>query len=252
MATWVIGDVQGCFDSLEALLGKIEFSPTDRLWFVGDLVNRGPRNVAVLRWVRDLGERAVVVLGNHDLHVIGRALGVFGPKRRDTIDDVLSAPDRDALIDWLRRRPFVHRDGRWLMVHAGLLPSWTVDDAELLARSYESQLASNDAARLLSDESDGLQAMVRLRMLDKKGRPLDFDGAPRDAPRSAIPWFDAPERRWRDVTVLFGHWSQLGFHRSDDAICLDSGCVWGHQLTAFRLDDGAIRAVDAVEPAAPF
>jgi bis(5'-nucleosyl)-tetraphosphatase (symmetrical) len=262
VATWVVGDIQGCFDTLMHLLVRVGFSAArDRVWLVGDLVNRGPRSVDVLRWARALGDRATVVLGNHDLHLIARALGVAGPKRRDTVEDVLRAHDRDELIDWLRARPLVHVEElsgrRVAMVHAGLFPSWTVDDAVREARALEAALGGSreDATALLRERntprSESLQAFVRLRMLDASGRIADYDGAPADAPAGLVPWFAAPGRRSRDTTIVFGHWSTLGLHRGDGVVGLDTGCVWGRALTALRLDDGTVVSERAVEPAAP-
>jgi len=253
MATYVVGDVQGCYQTLRALLSAAKFSDGDRLWLVGDLVNRGPRSLEVLRYVSGLGERATVVLGNHDVHLLGRALNVYGAKRRDTLDEVLVAPDRRILIDWLRRRPLLYREGDWLMVHAGLLPRWSTAEAESEARRLEAVLAGPDAVSLLGDKrSESLAALTRLRMLrDSDGGPADYDGSPADAPKGLVPWFSAPQRRSLDVTVLFGHWSQLGLHRGAHEIGLDTGCVWGGSLTALRLDDGALFSEPAREsPAA--
>jgi len=252
MATYVVGDVQGCYQTLRALLSSAKVSHGDRLWFVGDLVNRGPRSLEVLRFVESLGERVTVVLGNHDLHLIGRALGLYTAKRRDTLDEVLAAPECNRLVDWLRRRPLLHRDGGWLMVHAGLLPRWSTSAAEAEARRLEHLLAGPDVGALLTDKhEESLAALVRLRMLRTDGVPADYDGSPADAPRGLVPWFRAPDRRSLDVTVLFGHWSQLGFHRGAHEIGLDTGCVWGGRLTALRLDDGMVFSEPAREiPAA--
>lgn len=249
MATYAIGDVQGCATTLERLLVRIGFAGHDRLWLVGDLVNRGPRSADVLRLVRGLGERAVVVLGNHDLHLLARAAGLEPAKRRDTLDDVLSAPDRAPLLDWLRTRPLLHRDGAWLMVHAGLLPAWTVDEAEARAREVEALLAQGRLAELLGDSrpARSLRVLTRLRTCRDDGRLCDFDGAPEDAPDGCQPWFSSPKRRSTEVTVLFGHWSALGLHLGADAIGLDTGCVWGRTLTALRLEDRAVFSEPARE-----
>jgi len=262
VATWVVGDVQGCFDTLMRLLVRVDFSAArDRVWLVGDLVNRGPRSLEVLRWARALGDRAVCVLGNHDLHLIARALGVAGPKRRDTLDDVLRAHDGAELVDWLRARPLLHveevGERRVAMVHAGLLPWWSLDDAAREARALEATLAGSrdDAAALLRERGgargEALQAFVRLRMLDERGRVSDYDGPPDRAPPGLCPWFATPDRRTHDALIVFGHWSALGLYRGADVVGLDTGCVWGRALTALRLDDDTVVSERAVEPAAP-
>ncbi len=248
MATWVVGDVQGCFRTLDKLAHRLGWRKgRDRVVFCGDLVNRGPRNADVLRWVRDRGAEAV--LGNHDVHLLARAGGLAAAKRRDTLDDVLGAPDRDELLAWLRARPLVWRDGAFAVVHAGFLPQWSIDDAEKLARETEvavrerfAELWSAPVADAWDERARGLTrarlvlaVMTRLRVCDDDGRmDLSFDRAPEDAPRGLKPWFDvrrAPE------TVVFGHWSALGLHVGDRAICLDTGCVWGGTLSALCLDD---------------
>ncbi|MCU0230490.1 MAG: symmetrical bis(5'-nucleosyl)-tetraphosphatase [Acidobacteria bacterium] len=268
MAVYAIGDIQGCWEPLQRLLAKAAFDPArDRLWLVGDLVNRGPASLEVLRWARELGDRAVIVLGNHDLHLIGRAMGTTRPRPSDTLDDVLAAPDRDALVAWLRARPFAHREGRFLMVHAGLLPEWTVADAMAAARVLEQALQGPDAgaAELLAGlhaksaprpgapQSDAerrglaLAALVRIRCLDPRTGALDlrYKGPPDQAPDGLIAWCDAPTRREREVTLICGHWSALGLHIRPDLIAIDTGCWMGRSLTAVRLDDGAVFQVDA-------
>jgi bis(5'-nucleosyl)-tetraphosphatase (symmetrical) len=259
MATYAIGDVHGCFKTLQKLLRKIQYDPRhDRLWFVGDLVNRGPRSLAVLRWAAEQGDRIVAVLGNHDLHLLGRAAHVSAPKRRDSLAEVLEAPDRDDLLDWLRHRPLLHREGEHLLVHAGLFPAWTPERAEELARETEAALrgrspdllASND--RKLDERWDerlppeervrvALAGFARIRTLDEGGRMCaSFSGPPDQAPEGCRPWFVDPERRSGGVTVLFGHWAALGLWMEDGLAGLDSGCAWGRELTALRLDDGRL------------
>ena len=260
MATYAIGDVHGCFKTLQKLLRKIQHDPRhDRLWFVGDLVNRGPRSLAVLRWAAEQGDRIVAVLGNHDLHLLGRAAHVSEPKRRDNLAEVLEAPDRDDLLAWLRRRPLLHREGGHLLVHAGLFPSWTPELAEELAREAEAVLqgpgfqelvASNDRK---ADESwDGnlpagervrvaLAGFAKIRTVDANGRMCaSFSGPPAQAPAGCRPWFADPGRRSRGVAVVFGHWAALGLWREDGLAGLDTGCAWGRDLTALRLDDGKL------------
>lgn len=268
MATYAIGDVHGCFATLKRLLSRIGYSPKDdRLWLVGDLVNRGPRSLAVLRWAAELDPgRAVVVLGNHDLHLLARAQGLAKERRRDTLDPILAARDRDDLLAWLRARPLLHRENGHLLVHAGLLPEWTAADAESLAREVEEELRSDRAGRLLGslrDEPPGpwraaltggarrrlaLAAFTRLRTLTPgRGLCTDFSGSPEEAPGGCLPWFDVPGRESRDTTVLFGHWAALGYRKREGTVALDSGCAWGRELTAFRLDDGRAFQVPAGE-----
>lgn len=253
MATYAIGDVQGCWDNLCALLERIAPGPGDRLWLTGDLVNRGPRSLEVLRWARDQGDRLVAVLGNHDLHLVSCARGVRRPRKADTFHDVLDAPDGDELVDWLARRPLVHREEDWLMVHAGLLPAWSAGDAEALAREVE---AAGLSERLLGswrkaprawrstlDAGDrhamAVAAFATIRCVDRTGAmDRDFDGPPGEAPPGLVAWFDHPARRSRDVRVVCGHWAALGLLLRPDLAALDSGCVWGGSLTALRLEDG--------------
>jgi bis(5'-nucleosyl)-tetraphosphatase (symmetrical) len=260
MATYAIGDIHGCFRTFRRLLRRVQFDAgQDRLWLVGDLVNRGPRSLAVLRWVAELGDRAVTVLGNHDLHLLARAAGVAGPKRRDTLDDVLEAKDRDDLLVWLRSRPLVHREDGVLMVHAGLFPQWTPEAAGEVAREVEEELRSGPALPLLeaidrkAEErwQEGLRrpervrialaGFAKLRTLDDKGRMCaGFSGPPEEAPRGCRPWYAVPGRRSAGVRVVFGHWAALGLKLGDGVAGLDTGCAWGRELTALRLDDGAL------------
>jgi bis(5'-nucleosyl)-tetraphosphatase (symmetrical) len=260
MATYAIGDLQGCFEPLERLLKSIAFDAArDRLWFVGDLVNRGPDSLACLRFVRGLGDAAVCVLGNHDLHLICVAEGVERTRKRDTLDDVLAAPDRAALLEWLRQRPLMHVEGTHALVHAGLVPEWTVARARELAGEVEARLRAPDyrdfLARMYGDEpdrwDDGLagverlrvivNAMTRLRVCDASGAMvMGFKGEPGEASDAWTPWFDMPGRRSRDHALVCGHWSALGLCLRPDLLSLDSGCVWGRGLTAVRLEDRAL------------
>jgi bis(5'-nucleosyl)-tetraphosphatase (symmetrical) len=260
MATYAIGDIQGCYGTFRRLLDRIEFDASrDRLLLVGDLVNRGPKSVEVLRWAMR-NERAVAaVLGNHDLHLIARALGAVGRKKRDTVDDVLDARDRDDLIDWLRTRPLAHRENGHLLVHAGILPCWSAEDAERLAGEAEEALQSRDAGRILESLGEQpeepwsetlrgiervrliLQVLTRLRTCTRDGIPcLDFSGPPAEAPPGCRPWFEAPGRKEKEVTIVFGHWAALGLYLGPHAIGLDTGAVWGNKLTAIRLKDRAV------------
>jgi len=264
MATYAIGDLQGCFEPLERLLARIAFDRArDRLWFVGDLVNRGPDSLACLRFVKDLGDRAVTVLGNHDLHLLCVAEGVEPARKRDTLEAVLDAPDRGELLQWLRTRALMHVEGPFAMVHAGLLPEWSVDEARRLAREVEAVLGAPDyrdfLARLYGDEpsrwSDSLRgverlrgivnAMTRLRVCRADGAmALSFKGEPGETSEGLTPWFDMPARRNSDHTIVCGHWSALGLCTRPRLLSLDSGCVWGRALTAVRLDDRALFQVD--------
>jgi bis(5'-nucleosyl)-tetraphosphatase (symmetrical) len=258
MAIYAVGDVQGCFDELQALLGKIGFARRDRLWFVGDLVNRGPKSLEVLRFVRDLGERAVTVLGNHDLHLVTQHEGFERPRADDTFTDVLRARDRRELVDWLRTRPMMHVAGAHAMVHAGLLPQWRVGKALKLAREVESALRGRRYRDFLSnmygskpDEwSDGLEgwdrlrvivnAMTRMRFCTPAGK-MDFKAKGARAPKGYRAWFDLRPKEKHGL--VFGHWSALGLKVRSRFAALDSGCVWGGKLTAMRLQDRRLYAV---------
>jgi bis(5'-nucleosyl)-tetraphosphatase (symmetrical) len=263
MATYAIGDVQGCFDALQRLVARIAPGPGDKLWLVGDLVNRGPDSLAVLRWAKAQGDRVVCVLGNHDLHLLGRALGVRWPGKRDTLDDVLRAPDREDLIEWLRQRPLLHREGNRILIHAGLHPAWTPDEAEARARSAENLLRGKrwhellgalgkDNVKIDAALATGLQTMewlTRARVcerVDSEVRSVsDFTGTPQEAPKGCVPWFEYPGRRCAEVTVVCGHWAALGLRVVPGLVALDTGCVWGQRLTAVRLEDKAVISVGA-------
>lgn len=257
MATYAIGDVQGCCDALHALLGEIGFSPSrDMLWFVGDLVNRGAQSAAVLRFVRSLGERAIVVHGNHDLHTLAVAAGRAKRRADDTLEDLLAAPDRDALLDWLRMRPLLHVDREYVMVHAGLLPSWSLAQAAELAAEVEAALhapahlelyaslygsrpaAWNDALRGPERMRVIVNAMTRMRFCTPDGA-MDFSvkGEVEKALPGYLPWFEVRTRKTRGVPIVCGHWSALGLRITPDLLALDTGCVWGGRLTAIRLED---------------
>lgn len=257
MATYAIGDVQGCFAALENLIHRIGFtSPKDRLLFVGDLVNRGPESLRVLRYVRSLDSEATTVLGNHDLFLLAAAAGVVPPRPKDTLSDILRAPDRAHLVDWLRQQRLVYRTNQFTMVHAGFLPQWTVEEAELLAAEVEDALQGPDHQRLLralytgprlqwSTALTGMERLVaiatiltRLRICSPAGVvDMDFSGPPSEAPNGYQPWFEVQGRRSRTTTIVCGHWAALGLHLAENLIALDSGCVWGHRLTAVRLED---------------
>ncbi|MFN0150311.1 MAG: symmetrical bis(5'-nucleosyl)-tetraphosphatase [bacterium] len=257
MATYAIGDIQGCYSALRRLLDKCRFDPArDRLWLVGDLVNRGPHSLAVLRFVKGLGTRAITVLGNHDLHLLTVAAGHVRPHRADTLDAVLRASDRDELLHWLRHRKMMHAEGGYAMVHAGLLPQWSIAKALKLAREVEAALQGDRhdgfLRRMYGNKperwSDGLSGIGRLRVITNAftrmrictadGR-MEFrhKGKPVNLPKGYLPWFSSPRRRSRGTRVIFGHWAALGLYLQSDAIGLDSGCVWGGALTALRFSD---------------
>ncbi len=252
MATYAIGDVQGCFEELCALLARIGFDRArDRLWFVGDLVNRGPASLAVLRFVKALGERAVVVLGNHDLHLVCQHEGIERRREDDTFDDVLAAPDAKELVDWLRARPMMHAEGRFAMVHAGLLPQWTVRDALSLGKEVERALAAPDYRDFLAnmygrepgrwdDRLAGwdrlrviVNAMCRMRFCTPEGA-MDLESTGAEPPAGHMAWYEA---RREDTTIVCGHWSALGLKLTERLAALDAGCVWGGALCALRLED---------------
>ena len=259
MAVYAIGDIQGCYDELRELLATIHFDPEcDRLWFVGDLVNRGPKSLETLRFVRDLGTTAITVLGNHDLHLLAAAYGI----RPDTIDDetlepVLAATDRDELIDWLRRRPLLHHDADlgYLMVHAGLPPQWDLSLARQCAGEVESVLRSDRLEAFLSHmygnkprqwsrELTGwdrlrfiVNCFTRMRFCDRKGKlELKSSGPPGSQPDGYYPWYEIPGRASEGMNIIFGHWSTLRTTDIPGIFPTDSGCLWGGQLTALRID----------------
>ena len=267
MATYAIGDVQGCYDALQRLLDLVRFDPAqDQLWFAGDLVNRGPQSLQTLRFVRKLGNKAVTVLGNHDLHLLAVAHG-GKPSRRDTLDDILRAPDCDELLDWLRRQPLLHMPDHspFAMLHAGLPPQWTLADAQRCAREVEARLQRSDYKKLLGDMygdeprtwSSDLRGMRRLRFIincftrvrycDSEGRlDLRQKGKPGSQPHDLMPWFAVPKRRSLERMLICGHWSTLGrVHWPEYRLYgLDTGCLWGGRLTALKLEDQSQHAIN--------
>ncbi|WP_198970674.1 symmetrical bis(5'-nucleosyl)-tetraphosphatase [Xylophilus sp. ASV27] len=263
MALYCIGDVQGCDSALQRLLDTLGFSPSrDTLYLLGDMVNRGPESAAVLRRLMAYGDAARCVLGNHDLHLLAVAHGIRPAHRADTLDAILAAPDRAAMLDWLRQQPMARRLAHGtqdlLLVHAGVLPDWAAEDVMALAAEVESALRGPGLpdflrsmygntpaawdARLAGSERLRVvvNALTRLRFCTPEGR-MDFavkEGAAQ-APAGLLPWFDLPQRRTRGMTVVFGHWSTLGWLERPDLLSLDTGCVWGGCLSAVRL--GATR-----------
>ena len=264
MARYAIGDIQGCYSRLQELLERIE-SGTDqpRYTFVGDLVNRGPASLDTLRKIRSLGDRAQVVLGNHDLHLLAAAHGIRKPHADDTFAEILNAPDRDELIDWVRRRPLALFEDGHLMVHAGVVPQWTAQQTCSLAHEVETVLRGPGWIDFLRDMygnqparwSDDLTGTDRLRCIVNALTRIRFcsaDGtlelASKEAAGAALPgylpWFDVPGRKTENITVVFGHWSALGLLLRPNLIGLDTGCVWGGKLTAVCVDDRALFQVD--------
>lgn len=259
MSVYAIGDLQGCYDPFRRLLDTIEFEPDrDELWLTGDLVNRGPKSLKTLRYVRSLGAAAITVLGNHDLHLLALAHDIrYSGDKFDSLWKVLAADDCDELLDWLRCRPLAHFDKQLntLMVHAGVPPQWTVKKTLARAREVEEELKGDDYEEFLANMygnsprrwTSGLSgqkrlriivnALTRMRMVDEDGR-LDFThtGPPETAGKGLVPWFRAENARWRGSRVVFGHWSALGLIVEPELIAVDTGCVWGRDLTAVRLN----------------
>ena len=271
MAIYLIGDVQGCDDALQQLLEKISFSPSrDTLYLLGDLVNRGPSSAAVLRRLKNCGSAAQCLLGNHDLNLLAIAGGVRTPHRKDNLNCILEASDRASMLDWLQwQRMAISEtvdDHIVLMVHAGVLPSWTASETMLLAAEVETVLRSPDLSDFLREMfndqpnswTDTLQGtsrlrvivnvLTRLRFCDAQGKmELTFKGSADSAPSGYMPWFDAPDRKTAPVTVAFGHWSTLGWLERSDVVALDTGCVWGGSLSAMRLAGQGVGAPLAQE-----
>lgn len=268
MATYAIGDVQGCHDALQRLIRLIEFDQNiDRLWFVGDLVNRGPDSLSVLRSIKNLQDRAVVVLGNHDLFLLAVAENIATVRPEDTLQAILEDPDRDELLQWLRHQRLFYREGPFALVHAGLLPQWSIDETERLAHEVEVGLqgpAYRDILRALypsthlqwSSELTGsarlatiIKVLTRLRACAPDGRTeSSYNGHPDRIPHGYFPWFRIKDRKHRDTTIVCGHWAALGLHCDDHLLAIDSGCVWGRQLTAVRLEDRTIFQVECHTP----
>ena len=265
MATYAIGDIQGCYDSLQRLLALCDFDPArDRLWMVGDLVNRGPHSLETLRFFRSLGPAALTVLGNHDLYLLMVAEGgVAYRSRKDTLQDIFDAPDCGELLAWLRQQPLCHTEGNYCLVHGGLLPQWTTARARELAREVEAKLQGPDFREFIlnlwgseptawSDDLTGwdrlrviVNAMTRMRFCTLDGA-MEFKtkGTPDNAPADHLPWFDLPGRQSADAVLITGHWSALGLKITPNLLALDSGCLWGGHLTAVRLEDRQVFQVD--------
>lgn len=264
MSTYAVGDIQGCYDSLRRLLDICDFDPAaDNLWLVGDLVNRGPRSLETLRFVRALGSSATTVLGNHDLYLLMIAEGFGKRGKDDTLDAVLKAPDCEELLGWLRQQALCHLADGYCMVHAGLLPQWTVLAARRLADEVEQALRGDSYRELMAnlwgsepaDWSEALEGWSRLRVIVNALTRMRFcspagvmefrtKGEVSKAPAGYLPWFDVPGRKSAGSVLITGHWSALGLQIRPDLLALDSGCLWGGHLTAVRLEDRAVFQVD--------
>lgn len=255
MSIYAIGDIQGCYDELLKLLDKIKFSPDkDQVWFTGDLVNRGPKSLQTLRFVKSLGDSAISVLGNHDLHLLASSCKQRKIFKKDTLHQVLDAPDRDELLSWLRFRPLFHYSDEFCLIHAGLPPQWGFSKTKKMAKLAEKTLQSPDYKKFFkvmygnqpdiwSDDLEGIDKVrfiincfTRMRYCEINGR-MDFDenGPLGTQPHHLHPWFDLPKRKMAARTIIFGHWSSLGYHEENDCYGIDTGCLWGGQLTALKL-----------------
>jgi len=263
MSTWAVGDIQGCFEPLQRLLRGIDYrAGRDRLILLGDLVNRGPQSLEVLRWARAQGPGVVAVLGNHDLHLLAVAQGLRSLSASDTLQPVLEAADCDELLQWLRRRPLLHREAGHTFVHAAIHPSWSLEMAQSQAEGLQRALGGQDAGELLmryqrpppANAHQGLAAedelalalavFTRLRCVTAAGEmSFDFSGTLEDLPADRVPWWRSGCDRGPGEVIVFGHWAAIGVHREEGLVALDSGCVWGRKLSAYCLDDGRIEQV---------
>ncbi len=269
MAIYAIGDLQGCYKALRQLLDLIDFdAKRDKLWLVGDIVNRGPDSLSVLRFIKELEDAAVMVLGNHDIHLLMVASGLAKLSPGDTLQSILAAPDRAVLLNWLRHQKLLHIADGYVMVHAGLLPTWSVAQAAQLAQEVEAILRKENFQEALlqlygnqpdywHDDWDGfvrlrviVNAMTRMRVCTVEGK-MDFSykGPEKAIPAGYLPWFEIPNRVSKKATIICGHWSALGLKVKDNLIALDTGCLWGGNLTAIRLEDRKIFQVPCEKPA---
>lgn len=269
MATYAIGDLQGCYEQFQQLTELIGFNPTrDKLWLVGDIVNRGPNSLRLLRTIKNLGDAVIPVLGNHDLHLLLVAEGLAKQRSGDTLQAILEAPDCHDLLSWLRHRKLLYVDGEYALVHAGLLPCWEISQAWELAQEVENALCAENFSEFLlhmyGNEPnywyDGLtgydrlrviiNAMTRMRVCTPEGR-MDFSykGQLHSIPKGYVPWFEVPYRASHSTTIVFGHWSALGLHIKKNLIALDTGCLWGGKLTAIRLEDRRVFQVSCEQRA---
>lgn len=265
MATYAIGDIQGCYHALQDLLARLAFNPQrDRLWLVGDLINRGSGSLQVLRWCHQHQHALRVVLGNHDLHALVVAEGIVAAHRGDTLDELLNAHDSRKLLTWLRGQHLIYREGDYLMVHAGLLPQWTAEQALSYAAEVERVLHGDDYLDFLRHMygnlpdhwDDGLSGIARLRIITNAATRLrvcspsgqmefKFKGELQDIPAGYMPWFDVPHRASKNTQIIFGHWSALGLQQRENIYALDTGCLWGGKLTAMNLETKAVTQVNS-------
>ncbi len=255
MSIYAIGDIQGCYDELLRLLDVIQFDQhKDQLWFAGDLVNRGPKSLETLRFVKSLGSSAISVLGNHDLHLLATAFKQRKAHKKDSLSEILAAPDRDELLDWLRHRPLFHHQKDFCLLHAGLPPQWDFEKTKAMANKAEKTLRDDDyleffkvmygdQPNIWSSDLKGMDKIrfiincfTRMRYCDKHGK-MDFkhSGAPGTQPNYLMPWFKVPKRQSKEMTIIFGHWSTLGYYQGDNCYAIDTGCLWGGELTALEL-----------------
>lgn len=257
MAVYAVGDIQGCYDDLMRLLDEIQFdSSSDQLWLAGDLVNRGPKSLEVLRFAHSMGKAVIAILGNHDLHLLAVAHGAHESKRKDTLQEILDAPDAHELLEWLRHRPLLHRckSNGWTMVHAGIPPQWSMKKARKRAAEVEEVLRSERLEELLHSMYGNtpnlwdkqltgmdryrfiINAFTRMRYCrTDKSLDMSYNQAPEQAPENLVPWFSHPERKSRKNPIVFGHWSTLGYRHESGVVSLDTGCLWGGELTAIRI-----------------
>lgn len=267
MATYIVGDIQGCFDELQRLLEKVSFSAKkDQLWLAGDLVARGPKSLETLRFVKSLGASAIVVLGNHDLHLLAVAHGIKKVKDKDRTAPIFTAPDKEELLAWLAQQPLMAEHDEFVMCHAGISPQWNLKTARKCAREVERIIQSEELPWLLKnmysnqpdswdDSLQGLDryryiinAFTRMRFCFPNGR-LDMDcklPPQQVSGNELIPWFDVPKRIHLNKAVLFGHWAALQGYMNNEVIGLDTGCVWGGSLTMIRWEDKKIFTQDAL------
>jgi bis(5'-nucleosyl)-tetraphosphatase (symmetrical) len=261
MAIYAIGDVQGCFDELLLLLDKISFNQnSDQLWFVGDLVNRGTKSLETLRFVKNLGSAAITVLGNHDIHLLVSANFPERIKKKDTLTPIFTAPDKDELLDWLRHRPLFHYENGFGLLHAGLPPQWDLAQTQAMATLAENALRGADYQTLLaqlyvnqpniwSNKLEGIEQLrfifncfTRMRFCDKDGR-LDFKNSGEIGSQSTnlLPWFEVKNRKTANTKLIFGHWAALGYYAGNNCLAIDTGCIWGRELTAIRLNSDEVQ-----------
>jgi bis(5'-nucleosyl)-tetraphosphatase (symmetrical) len=264
VATYVIGDIQGCFKTLKELLVQISFSPkNDHVWIAGDLVNRGPDSLKALRWAKSLDPGSRMVLGNHEIHLLAAYYGIRTLRKSDTIQDIIAAPDARDLISWLRGKKLVHVSGEKVLVHAGFSPTWDLTHALKVSSRIEALLQGSlceDFLRFCFDKSlspgksdwrelaEGLQILTHIRSCKQDGiLNTEYSGPVDKIPKSFHPWYELADTSIMAKQVFFGHWAAHGFREMGSFVCLDSGCVWGGSLTAYRLDDAKVFHSPSVE-----